>query len=52
MIIGRTAAGEAIPPRFQFSTKAKTTDKMRLRSKLVKHYPNICGKFECEEVRL
>ena len=25
---------------------------MRLRDELVKYYPNICGKFGCEEVRL
>ena len=52
LITGSTTAGESIPPHFQFSTKAKTTDKMRLRDELVKYYPNICGKFGCGEVRL
>ena len=47
-----TAAGEAIPPHFQFSTKPKTTNKTSPRAEIVKYYPNIYGKFECEEVRL
>ena len=52
IITGSTVTGEAIPPHFQFSTKAKTTNKMRLRAELVKYYPNIRGKFGYEEVRL
>ena len=52
LITGSTAAGEVIPPHLQFSTKAKTTDKMRLRDELVKYYPNIHGKLGCEEVRI
>ena len=40
-----TGLGEAIPPHFQFSTKAKTAATERLRTVLITSIPNIRGKF-------
>jgi hypothetical protein len=51
LITGSTAAGEAIPPHFQFSTRAKTTDKMKLRMEMVTFMPDILGRFGCTEER-
>ncbi len=49
MIGGSTAAGEAIPPHFQFSTTAQTSDNMRLQCKLIEFMPSVIGKFAYEE---
>ena len=43
--------GEAIPPHFQFSTKAKSDDTMKLRSELVGFMPDTRGRFGCHEIR-
>jgi hypothetical protein len=51
MITGSTAAGEAIPPHFQFQTKAKTEDTQRVRMDMFQYMPKIVGKFGCSEIR-
>ena len=51
-IAGSIASGEAIPPHFQFSTKAKTVEKEKLRLEIVSFVPRIRGKFGGEEERL
>ena len=51
MITGSTAAGEAIPPHFQFSTMATSENRMRLRSELLQFMPYIKGKFGCNSIR-
>ena len=51
LITGSTALGEAIPPHFQFSTKSKSDDTMKLRSELVRYMPDTWGKFGCTERR-
>ena len=45
MITGSTAAGEAIPPHFQFQTSAKTTDGMKLRLDMVDYMKTVEGQF-------
>jgi len=47
LITGSTALGEAIPPHFQFSTKAKSDTTMKLRSELVGFMPDTRRKFGC-----
>ena len=51
MVTGSTAAGEPIPPHFQFSTKAKNEDHERIRLEMVHFFRKVKGKFGCEEVR-
>ncbi len=41
MIAGSTAAGEAIPPHFQFSTVAQSEETMRLRTNIQHFIPYI-----------
>jgi hypothetical protein len=48
MITGSNAAGEAIPPHFQFMTLAQSNDKMQLRMDMVEYFPDILCKFERE----
>ena len=45
LICGSTAGGEALPPHFQFSTKAKSEETMRLRRDTVVHMRQVRGKF-------
>jgi len=49
MIGGSTAAGEALPPHFQFQTTAQTGDNERLNNGMLHHVKPIIGKFGCEE---
>ena len=49
MIAGSTAAGEALPPHIQFSTKAKSLEAMRLDFDVVENVPQVLGRFGCEE---
>lgn len=51
MITGSTAAGKAIPPHFQFQTKAKSDETERIRIEAIKYMPKVLGKFGCDEVR-
>jgi hypothetical protein len=48
MITGSNAAGEALPPHFQFQTKATTEDKERLKSDVFAFCPRTIGKFGTE----
>ncbi len=48
MITGSTAASEAIPPHFQFSTAAKSEDCMQICLELMQFMPNIKGQFCCD----
>ena len=44
MICGSTAAGEALPPHFQFQTSAQSDETTALRYALVEFMPDIRGK--------
>jgi hypothetical protein len=50
MIMGSTAAREALPPHLQFQTKAKTNDTMRLQYDVAEHMPIIWDKFNKDKV--
>ncbi len=50
MIMGSTAAREALPPHLQFQTKAKTNNTMRLQYDVAEHMPIIWGKFGEDKV--
>ena len=50
MITGSSAAGEAIPPHFQFQTKSKTEDTQRVRMEMFKYMPKVVGKFGCSKI--
>ncbi len=52
MITGSNAAGEALPPHFQFQTAAKSAERERLRMELVKWLPQTRGTFGASEERL
>jgi hypothetical protein len=45
LVCGSNAAGEALPPHFQFQTKATTDEGERLRNKVFCHVPRVIGKF-------
>ena len=49
MITGSTAAGEALPPHFQFQTAAQSDDTMRLRNEMIEWMPGVSGKFGHKE---
>jgi hypothetical protein len=51
MITGSTAAGEALPPHFQFPTKAQSEETMKINIEALKHAHTIIGKFGCDEER-
>jgi|EP01082_Thalassiosira_pseudonana_P008128 hypothetical protein len=51
MITGSTAAGEAIPPHFQFATAAKSDEMERIRADVDRFAVNVKGKFGCAEER-
>ena len=43
-ITGSTAAGEPVPPHFQFSSKATSFDRERIRRETVAHFHKVKGK--------
>ncbi|KAL7490610.1 hypothetical protein ACHAWT_000174 [Skeletonema menzelii] len=49
MITGSTAAGEAIPPHFQFSTAAQSDDTQRFRYETLAYMKKVKGKWGHEE---
>ena len=49
MIAGSTAAGEPIPPHFQFQTRAQSVETQNVNINLVRFLPNIIGKFGADE---
>ena len=49
LITGSTAAGEAIPPRFQFLAKAQTAETEIFRVELVAYMPHFRGNFGAPE---
>ena len=51
MITGSTAAGEPMPPHFQFSTTAQSEDTQRVNIRMSTFFPKIRGKFgtDCEK---
>ena len=49
MIAGSNAAGEALPPHIQFTTKAHSLEAMCLDFDVVEHVPQVLGRFGCEE---
>mmetsp|Transcript_24214 Transcript_24214/g.44508 ORF Transcript_24214/g.44508 Transcript_24214/m.44508 type:complete len:349 (+) Transcript_24214:479-1525(+) len=51
-ITGSTSAGEALPPHFQFSTKAQSKDTEKIRAQFALFMPQIRGKFGNMEERL
>ena len=50
MIAGCTAKGEALPPHFQFQTKAKTEERERIRVEVAEFSPDVRGQFGFDEV--
>jgi hypothetical protein len=50
-ISGSNAAGKALPPHFQFQTKATSGDRERIRSKVFAFTPLVIGQFwtACEQ---
>ena len=44
-ITGSNAAGEAIPPHFQFQTSAQSGENMKLNNNMMEFVPPIVGKF-------
>ena len=51
MIADSTAAGEPIPPHFQFQTHAQSVDTQSVNINLVTFLPNIKGKFGLEKAK-
>ena len=51
LVCGSNAAGEALPPHFQFQTKATTDAGERLRNEVFRHVPRVIGKFGHDEVK-
>jgi hypothetical protein len=49
LITGSSAAGEAIPPHFQFPTTAKDEDLQKLRMEIATYAPDILCKFGMAE---
>ena len=45
LVCGSNAAGEALPPHFQYQTKATTDDGQRLRNEVFQFCPGVVGKF-------
>ena len=45
MITGINAAGKAIPPHFQFQTKAQTEETQKMRNGLIEFMLYVRGKF-------
>ena len=45
LVCGSNAAGEALPPHFQFQTKATTDKGERLRNEVFRRVPRVIGKF-------
>jgi hypothetical protein len=51
MITGSSAAGEAIPPHFQFMTMAQHEDNKQCQTEAAASFPKIRGKFGMDEPR-
>jgi hypothetical protein len=45
LVMGSNAAGEALPPHFQYQTKATTEDRERVRIDVFRYCPRVVGKF-------
>ena len=46
---GSNAAGEALPPHFQFQTKATTEEGQRIRNEVFAHVVSVRGQFGHDE---
>jgi hypothetical protein len=51
LVCGSNAAGEALPPHFQFQTKATTDEGKRLRNEVFKYCPQVIGRFGMDSKR-
>ncbi len=51
LITGSTAAGEALPPHFQFSTTAKSEEHAHICLESVKFMKNVIGQFRHDVVK-
>ena len=49
--MGSNAAGEALPPHFQYQTKATTEERERVRAEVFRHCPRVVGKFGTDAER-
>lgn len=49
LVCGSNAAGEALPPHFQFQTKATTEEGQRIRNKVFAHVVSVRGQFGHDE---
>ena len=45
LVMGSNAAGAALPPHFQYQTKAMTEDRERVRADVFRYCPRVVGKF-------
>ncbi len=52
LVCGSTATSEALPPDFQFQTKATTEERERLRNDVFKYCPQVYGQFGTESETL
>ena len=52
MIAGSTAAGEPLPPHFQFQTAAQSIETEKLRMQLVGFMKSVRGKYGTDEERI
>ena len=48
---GSNAAGEALPPHFQFSTTAKTGERQRIKTDVAEHMHQVFGRWGFDEER-
>ena len=51
LVCGSNAAGEALPPHYQFQTKATTDDGKRLRNEVFKYCQRVIGSFGTDSKR-
>jgi hypothetical protein len=49
LVCGSNAAGEALPPHFQFQTKATTEEGQRIRNEVFAHVVSVRGQFGHDE---
>ena len=45
LVMGSNAAGKALPPHFQYQTKATSEDRERVRADVFRYCPRVVGKF-------
>ena len=51
LVMGSNAAGEALPPHFQYQTKATAEERERVRAEVFRYCPRVVGKFGTDTER-